>query len=94
MNDELLERLVAITELLRGDCLWLQLLAENLFWASCEGFIQCSVLGAFNLQNQRYIADREREVRWDNDKIKPDLLLFQRCAYAAWQRSGRAPLDY
>jgi hypothetical protein len=48
MEDQLLQGLKAAVDGLSWDCNWLQLLAENLFCSSCEGFIQSSVLGAFN----------------------------------------------
>jgi hypothetical protein len=89
MADPLLDELVEATEKLKADPFWLALLTENLAWASCEGFFQSSILGAFNQTSQRYIADREKKFVVQEERAAPDLLLFERSNYAAWWRGRR-----
>lgn len=88
MNDEILGGLVVTVESLRQDSNWLRILAENLFWASCEGFVQSSILAAYNAQNLPLVADREKVLKWDGGSITPDLLVFRRADYADWRRSA------
>lgn len=87
MEDDILQELIAATLRLRDDPLWLSLLTENLIWASCEGFVQSSVLGAFNLASQHYVAARESVLRWGASKVQPDLSLFRPAAYSDWRNS-------
>jgi hypothetical protein len=84
VEDRLLAELVKATETLRDDALWRQLLAENLMWSSCEGFIQCSILGAFNLASSEHIADRERKLTVGGDTQPYDLLIMRRSDYRSW----------
>jgi hypothetical protein len=87
MNDDIIPELIAATLRLRDDPLWLSLLTENLMWASCERFVQCSVLGAFNLASQQYVAARESVFRWGASKVQPDLSLIRPTAYSDWWNS-------
>lgn len=83
-EDRLLAGLVKATVTLRDDALWRQLLAENLLWSSCEGFIQCSILAAFNLASSEHIADRERKLTVGGDTQPYDLLIMRRSDYRNW----------
>ena len=57
-----------------------QLLAENLYWASCEALVQSAALYSFNSTSTQFIADRERQL----DGLKPDLLAFDRQDHDQW----------
>ena len=70
--------LVNAVNALSWDASWCDTLAENLYWASCEGFIQSSLLGAINWTSDLHVADRERSVGNGEDNIQPDLLLMLR----------------
>jgi hypothetical protein len=65
----------------------MEVLAENLFWTSCEGLLQCALLAEFNRAGGRWVADRERRLApgW-----QPDLLLFPSRNVGEWKWSGRA----
>lgn len=87
MEDDIFQGLIAATLRLRADTLWLSLLTENLMWASCEGFVQSSVLGAFNLTSQCHVAARESVLRWGASKVQPDLSVIRPAAYSEWWNS-------
>ncbi len=62
---------------------WQDQLAANVYWASCEGFLQSTLLWAFNsfpgthkVDGDRYLADRERYLVWGERRIAPDLVFF------------------
>lgn len=90
MDDPILLELEEATRWLTRDQVWLQLAAENLKWASCEGFFQSSLLGAFNVRSQTYIADREKRFALSSDRsICPDLLILERASYVDWWAARR-----
>jgi hypothetical protein len=84
MNEAVLADLCLSAEELSNDALWPRLLAENLYWASCEGFLQSSVLGAFNGRSTQYVADRERELGFAGNQLRPDLVLIRRADHEAY----------
>lgn len=80
-SDLLLEALQRLTGLQS----WSSIVAENLYWASCESFLQSSLLWAINASNGALIADRERLLTGSgNNGTKPDLLLFERSYRQSW----------
>lgn len=70
---------------------WNEILAQNLNSASCEGFLQASLLGWFNIGEARskdFWAERERRLLCANGwKVQPDLILVP---YADWDEYGKA----
>ena len=58
MDDAILSELVAAAEFLQADQHWLDLFAENIHWSSCEGLLQCSMLGAMNRRASVFLTDR------------------------------------
>lgn len=77
--DEITRQLRAATTKLEASTEWRQMLAENLFWASCEGFLQSSLLWAVNQQSTSLFADREKKIA---GTAPVDLVLFERAVYA------------
>jgi hypothetical protein len=71
------EALLMAARTLSDNSFWLDLLAENLYWASMEGFLQSSLLGAFNSGTHGFVADRERMVALRR-ACRPDLLIMRR----------------
>lgn len=71
------DALVEAARMLSMNTFWLDLFAENLYWASMEGFLQSSLLGAFNLGTHGFVADRERALA-SRGAFKPDLLVMER----------------
>jgi hypothetical protein len=71
------DALVGAAETLSENPFWLDLLAENLYWASMEGFLQSSLLGAFNSGTHGFVADRERALA-PRGAFKPDMLVMER----------------
>ena len=81
----------AAARALAGDERWCDMLAENLYWASMEAFLQSSLLAAINRTDEGFIADRERNV---SPRLRPDLLVFPVRAHDAWwQLRERAQED-
>lgn len=79
------DALVGAAQTLSENSFWLDLLAENLYWASMEGFLQSSLLGAFNLGTHGFVADRERALE-PNGALKADLLVMEQSSdvHEAW----------
>jgi hypothetical protein len=78
---------------LAADSSWRALLAENLLWASSEGFLQASLLGALNVRGGDHVFDRECVLDRLPSKFQPDFLAIRRTDYVPWWRakSSRDP---
>ena len=87
MDDAILSELVTAAESLRADQTWLNLFAENIHWSSCEGLLQCSLLGAVNRRPSALLTDREKRFSGDFGTVQPDLIVFDRADYWAWHEA-------
>jgi hypothetical protein len=76
--------------------LWVELLRENVYCASYEGFVQTSLLGAINSQQAKRTlwCDRERRVRVNGKVIAPDLWLVNAevDAWNLWEEAKAHPV--
>lgn len=87
VSDLLLEALQRLPRLQS----WSSIVAESLYWASCESFLQSSLLWAINASDGALIADRERLLTGSgNSGTKPDLLLFERSHRQSWLNAERS----
>ncbi len=70
---------------------WSAIVAENIYWASCECFLQSSLLWSINtLAGSKFLSDREKLVTGTgNSGTKPDLLFFRADCHAAWRAATR-----
>lgn len=76
---------------LADDSRWRAMLAENVYWASCESFVQTTLLWAFNTTSKTFVSDRERQLL---DARKPDLSVLERAHHDAWwEARGATPCD-
>lgn len=78
---------------LADDARWRAMLAENIYWASFEPFVQTTLLWAFNTKSKDFVADRERRLHRNPD-WKPDLSIMDRKDHDAWWEARSAkPCD-
>jgi hypothetical protein len=85
MSQRVSDLLLEALQRLSGLQSWSSIVAENLYWASCESFLQSSLLWAINASDSALIADRERLLTGSGNKgTKPDLLLFERSHGQSW----------
>lgn len=72
---------VAAFSCLGNNTSWCAMLAENLYWASCEALVQSALLHTFNAASSNFVADRERALV---GSMKPDLVVLDRSDHDAW----------
>ncbi len=89
MSSHLSKDLDAALWSLADDSRWRSMLAENVYWASCEAFVQTTLLWAFNSRSKAFVADRERRLRKE-PTWKPDLAIMSRDDHDAWWGARRA----
>ncbi len=80
----MIEQLTKAAEVLAADLRWRDMLAVNAYWASYEGFLQSSLLWAFNNVSTDFSADRERQLLTGGRRVQPDLVVLRRTDESKW----------
>jgi hypothetical protein len=80
-GDEVVADLRRSFRALAADKRWRGWLAENIYWASCESFLQTTLLPVFNQTSERFVTDRERKL---DGNWHPDLAIMSRAHHDEW----------
>jgi hypothetical protein len=83
-SEEALADLGRSFDALAADERWCAWLAENIYWASCESFLQTTLLPVFNQTSGRFVTDRERKL---DGNWHPDIAIMRREDHDKWWRA-------
>ncbi|MCB9608975.1 MAG: hypothetical protein H6716_20455 [Polyangiaceae bacterium] len=93
----MIDQVTKAAQLLASDKRWREMLVENAYWASYEGFLQSSLLWAFNKVSTDFTVDRERQLLADGGRVQPDLVVMRRADEQEWwtgrKRRGTAGIQ-